>query len=326
MADVGPQDPGDRCEDLRVHEGGRFAAPGGLRLRALRELVRPGLRRVGQGGRRRRRPVGRRGEPDRGPGRAERRGDDPGLLHVLLGRVHREQRERVGRRADRLPPRRVRPRRLHLREPERRLGADVHTRAGDPASRARHRDRDRVHQRRPRRLGQDHVRHRPSERTARPRSAGTRCVRTSVSRTTGCGSTRTAASPARSGPSTTASAARPGCPPRARSRSRAASGRSSRTGRSTTRVRPARISCEVWSWAAICPRAARRVTSGSRPPTSAGSRTGTSGRASRAASSSATPTTRAAPSPSPAAATSGTAGRAARAAPPARPTSPGRRR
>ena len=73
----------------------------------------------------------------------------------------------------------------------------------------------------------------------------------SVSRTTGCGSTRTAASPARSGPSTTASVARPGSRPRARSRSRAASGRSSRTGRSTTRVRPARISCEVWCWAAI---------------------------------------------------------------------------
>ena len=129
VADVRPQDPGDRGEDVRVHEGRRVPAPGGLRLRAVRELVRPGVRRVGQGGRRRRRPVGRRREPDRGPGRAERRADDPSLLHVLLGRVHGGQRERVGWLADRLPARRVRPRRLHVREPERGLGGDVHARA-----------------------------------------------------------------------------------------------------------------------------------------------------------------------------------------------------
>ena len=145
----------------------------------------------------------------------------------------------------------------------------------------------------------------------------------SVSRTTGCGSTRTAASPARSGPSTTASVARPGSPPRARSRSRAASGRSSRMGRSTTRVRPAPISCEVWSWAAICPRAARRVTSGSRPPTSASSQNGNLRASFEGGVITCDPdgsscTRHLALPPL----LSGTAGRAARAAPPARPSVP----
>ncbi len=78
---------GDRGAELRLPEGGELAAPPGVRLRAVRELVRPGLRGLGQGGRARRPAVGRGGGRHARPGRARRRRDDPGLLHVLLRRA-----------------------------------------------------------------------------------------------------------------------------------------------------------------------------------------------------------------------------------------------
>ena len=71
-----------------------------------------------------------------------------------------ENNENVGRDTDRLPARRVRPRRLHLREPERHLDRDLLAGRDHPGSRVEHRHGDRVHQRRSRRLGPDPVGHR----------------------------------------------------------------------------------------------------------------------------------------------------------------------
>ena len=105
--------------------------------------------------------LGRRGRRHRQHGPAGGRCPDRGLLPLLLGRLHREQRERVGRRAPRLPPGPLRPRRLHDREPQSDVDRLVHRRHHRQPARDvhghRHRRRHGFHRHQPGRVRTHHV-------------------------------------------------------------------------------------------------------------------------------------------------------------------------
>ena len=130
LADRRAADPGRGRPDVRHVQDQAVRAPERLRLSSPRWLRRPGLRRVEQGERARRRPMGRRGGRTAAGGRHVPGIRDPGVL-LRVGRwLHRGRGGRVARREpglrDPVPARRLRSGGVHVREPVDGLDEDLH--------------------------------------------------------------------------------------------------------------------------------------------------------------------------------------------------------